>query len=91
MLLNIYNADHDIQLTEVYVKLQAYEGGVFSCEVGVSSPVWGWGAAVFEPRFSTPAEAPEPVPEAAPRTAAPPEAGSHALEVWTSLEARKQV
>lgn len=69
------HADLDEQTTE------SCEGRVFFCEVWVSSSVvWGWGAAAGEPHPCTPAAASGPVPEAAPRTAAPPAGRSAALE-----------
>lgn len=64
-------------------------GGVFSCEVWVSSsPVWGWGAAVCGHSLCTPAGESVPVPGAAQRTAAPPAGQPAALEDCSSLESK---
>lgn len=84
----ISHADHEVQSTGSYARVEGREGGVFSCEVGVSSsPVWGWGAAVCGPHLYTPAGVPVPVPEAARHTAGRPAA----LEDCSSLETSRRV
>lgn len=85
----IFHADHLSQSTWSYVMAEGLEGGVFSCEVGLSScPVWGWVAAICEHSLCTPAGASAPVPEAAQHTAAPPAGQSAALEDCSSLRSK---
>lgn len=63
-------------------------GGVFFCQVWVSSPVWGQEAGVCEHCPCTAAAECEPGPEAAPHTAAPPAARSAAPADCSSLESK---
>lgn len=69
------------------MRVEGREGGVFSCEVEVSSSlVWGWEGAVCEPHPYTPAGVSALAPEVALHTAAPPAAHSVAREDCSSLE-----
>jgi len=92
MLFNISHADREAQSTGFDVRVEAREGGVFSCTVGVSSSlVWGRGEAVCELQFCTPPGVLLPAPVAAPHILTPPAGRTVSLEDCSWLERRNRI